>query len=57
MIRNLMGLRNRESLDELRLSANLPESVMIAGKNYGVRTLQYVGKNWSQEYELSTRDA
>jgi len=57
MIRNLMGLRDRESLDELRLAANLPESVMIAGKNYGVRTLQYVGKNWSQEYELSTRDA
>lgn len=43
IIRNLIGFRDPERPDELRLTPNLPESFMVAGKLYRVRNLQCAG--------------
>jgi hypothetical protein len=44
IIRNLIGFRDPERPDELRLAPNLPESFMVADKTYRVRNLQYAGE-------------
>ena len=44
IIRNLIGFRDPDSPNELRLAPNLPESFMAAGKIYRVRNLQYAEK-------------
>src|ERR1019366_8960812 len=40
IIRNLIGFRDPERPDELRLTPNLPESFMVAGNLYRVCNLQ-----------------
>jgi hypothetical protein len=44
IIRNLIGYRDPDSANELRLAPNLPESFMAAGKIYRLRNLQYAEK-------------
>jgi hypothetical protein len=44
IIRNLVGYRDPEGADELRLAPNLPESFMTAGRRYRVRNLDYRGE-------------
>ncbi|HXQ98687.1 MAG TPA: trehalase family glycosidase [Candidatus Limnocylindrales bacterium] len=43
IIRNLIGFRDPESPDELRLAPNLPEALMVTDKMYRVRNLQFSG--------------
>jgi hypothetical protein len=44
IIRNLIGFRDPQQADEVGVSPNLPDSLMVAGKVYRVRNLQYAGE-------------
>ena len=44
ILRNLIGFRDPERPDQLRLAPNLPASFMAPGKVYQVRNLQYAGE-------------